>query len=229
MTSSPKALRSAESPAPENRILSEVTDSPADPIARLAELRDEAAETAELANLLGRIPYLVAGLAIAAGLQTIFARAGTLPLLTWFVLLGAGLIALARTYRLYIGAPFELKTLQTFSSDLAAVMLYIGFAWGSTGYLLLPSNADFLQELAFGAATSALVLIALRSLRAVVYFVIPSALLSAAAVIGGPGVSVIRALLCVFVLGAVPVGAAYLAGRLSRRLGQPLFAAFPHI
>ena len=73
-------------------------DGPRALIARLAELHDEAAETALLANLLGRVPYLAAVLLGMACATAVLVHAGIAPLLTWLTLAAAGLVALMRAY-----------------------------------------------------------------------------------------------------------------------------------
>src|ERR1700735_955167 len=78
-------------------------------LAQLAMLHDEARETAVLANLLGRAPYAalaLAGMALVTAALS-FAQSFTPALITWLVLVAAGIGAILRAYAYTIKAPFE--------------------------------------------------------------------------------------------------------------------------
>src|SRR5215469_10843177 len=106
MIPGPNAARRAESLVPP-------TDKPTSPpIGRLAALRDEAAEAAERANLLGRVPYLAGWLLVGTVLRAVLTQTASPPLLAWLTLMLAGLFALVRSCRHYMAVPFELSTLR---------------------------------------------------------------------------------------------------------------------
>jgi hypothetical protein len=147
----------------------------------LAELHDEAAENALLANLLGRVPYAGAVLLGAACATAWAAKADIAPVLTWLTLVGAGLAALARSFLIAIAAPFERTHLRLFARDLQAIMLYVGFAWGAGIFLVLPPDVTLLQALAFGTGIGALLALIVQAADVTLCFVAPSALLAAAA------------------------------------------------
>ncbi len=84
------------------------------------------------------------------------AHAATAPLLTWLVLIGAGLASLMRSYVIAIAAPFERAPLRLFARDLQAIMLYVGFAWGAGSFLALPADVTVLQAIMFSAGAASL-------------------------------------------------------------------------
>jgi hypothetical protein len=204
-----------------------MSSGPGAHIARLAELRDEAAETALLANLLGRVPHLAVALLGATAVVALFVHASLAPLLTWLTLLGAGLIALMRAYLIMIAAPFERGPLRFFARDLQAIMLYVGFAWGAGSFLALPADVTTGQLLAFSAGAAALVALIARASDAVACFVIPAMLLSAASALNRPLQSGIFASAAILAAGLLIMGVAYLCERAQTRLPDSDLSAKP--
>lgn len=181
-------------------------------IARLAALHDEARETALLANLLGRVPYVIAALAISAGLAVTM-NYGAMPApeaVTWLVLMLIGIGAMARAYAQAIEMPFERAGLRNFAADLNAITVYSGFAWGAGAYLAL-SPATTLPELTlFTAGAAALIGVIFRSRNIALGFLAPVTALGAFAAVlrplpDGP-------LAAAFVLIACAVAAAAIFG-----------------
>ena len=181
-------------------------------LAQLAMLHDEARETALLANLLGRAPYAAAalgGLALAsAGLS--FAHVSVAPLITWLVLIAAGVGAIARAHSQTIKAPFERVPLRAFSKDLSAIMFYAGFAWGAGAFLALPAEASMPALLMFSVGTCVAMAALLRARDQALIFLAPVAGLCALApLMRGEAVG-----LAVLVACGVVAGLIYAADRL---------------
>jgi hypothetical protein len=158
--------------------------APLDQIARLSALYDESAETALLANLLGRAPYAAVALLLCAGAVVASGRGQTAACLTWLVLVAAAAGAIARSWRHATRAPFERLSLRVFAGDLRAIMLYAGFAWGAGAFMALSVAANLVTALVFAAGTSAILAVILRAWDVSACFVLPAALLTAAAVPG---------------------------------------------
>jgi len=213
--------------APESASQRDRDSGPRAHIARLAELRDEAAETAVLANLLGRAPHLAAALLGVTVLAAAFVHAPLAPLLTWLTLMGAGLVALMRAYVTMIAAPFERAPLRFFARDLQAIMLYVGFAWGAGSFLALPPDITFGQLLAFSAGASVLVALIARACDAVACFTIPVTLLCGAAVLDKSFASGVFASAAILASGLLVVGVAYLFERAQARPLDAGLAAKP--
>ena len=194
-----------------------VPASPRADISRLAALHREAEETALLANLLGRAPYAAAALAISAGLAVTFAAndVAAARTVTWLVLMLVGIGAIARAYGQAIAAPFERAVLKSFSQDLMALTLYMGFAWGAGAFLVLPADVNPVVALAFAAGVPALFAILLRDRDAGLCFLAPVAGLSAFACVLRSG-SVLTMALIFLACGAV-AGAIFLGPRLIAR------------
>jgi hypothetical protein len=143
-------------------------------LARLAALRDEASETAHLANLLGRAPWIAGGLCVAAiGWATIRGTAGA-GLAVWLLLVAAAAIAILRGYGRGIRAPFERPALQSFTHDLSAALLYAGFAWGAGIFLALPVQSGPLECAAFVGGIAVFLAGLLRAREIAFFFVVPA-------------------------------------------------------
>ncbi|MGD0192740.1 MAG: hypothetical protein ABSD74_18530 [Rhizomicrobium sp.] len=187
--------------------------SPWAQVARLAQLHDEAAETAFLANLLGRVPYLAAGLAAATAATAVLSRTELAPLLTWLTLVGAGTVALTRSYVTSIAAPFERASLQVFARDLQAILLYVGFAWGAGSFLALPADLTVFEVLLFSVGASALVAVFTREAEVAACFALPVIVLSALAAAIRPLDDAITATAAVLGAGLVLLAAIWALGR----------------
>lgn len=134
-------------------------------LARLAALHDEAAETAHLANLLGRAPWAASALGAAAlGAAAASAmKVSSAPLAVWLGLLALGIAAIARSYAKALEAPFDGATLKAFARGLSAMLAYAGAAWGAGVFLALPEHAGPITLILFIAAMSALIAAILRA------------------------------------------------------------------
>jgi hypothetical protein len=152
-------------------------------LARLAALHDEAAETALLANLLGRAPYAAGAIAAAAVATALLSLpvASFAGLATWLVLVFAGIVAAARFYAKTIHAPFERAGLKAFAGDMSAVLLYAGFAWGAGAFLALPASAPVFALPLFGAGLAVVLAVVLRARDMAYCFLVPAIGLSALA------------------------------------------------
>ena len=178
------AARLRMTPAPEAPELqpvapSQTPDTPAAPahayLARLAALHDEAAETAHLANLLGRAPW-VAGLLGLGALATALFAAGSVSSVSlgvWLILVTVAVAAVGRIYGQAIEAPFDRAALKDFARNLSAILLYAGAAWGAGLFLALPESVSLPGTIAFTATISALVAGILRARDMAFSFLVP--------------------------------------------------------
>jgi len=187
--------------------------APLDQIAQLSALYDESAETALLANLLGRAPYAAVALLLCAGAVVASGRAQTAACLTWSVLVAAAAGAIARSYRHAIRAPFERLSLRAFAGDLRAIMLYAGFAWGAGAYLAL--DANLVTALAFAAGTSAILAVIIHAWDVSACFIAPTVLLTAASAAGNPAEGGLAGTAAILGAGLIVAGLAWLAEKLN--------------
>ena len=200
-------------------IVERAVPAPADPhaeLARLAALHTEAKETALLANLVGRSPFAMVGIAVAAGISVAFA-ADAMPaaqIVAWLILMIAGLGAMARAYSRAIAAPFERAALKAFEQDLTALTVYLGFAWGAGAFLMLPTAIPF-SAVTYAALTSAGFAAFIRDRNIALCFLVPASVLSALACVLRPLPGGSLAALLVIVAAACVGGAVLLAGRIS--------------
>jgi hypothetical protein len=188
--------------------------APLDQIARLSALHDESAETALLANLLERAPYAAAALLLCAAAVVASGRAQTAACLTWLVLVVAAAGAIARSYRQAIRAPFEHLPLRVFAGDLRAIMLYAGFAWGAGAFLALTVDANLVTSLVFAAGTSVIFAVIFRAWDVSACFIVPTALLTAAAGSGNPAEGGVAGTAAILGAGLMVAGLSWLAEKL---------------
>ena len=145
-------------------------------LARLAALHDEAAETAHLANLLGRGPWM-AGLLGLGALATAWFCAGSVSSVSlgvWLILVTVAVAAVARSYGQAIEVPFDRTALKAFARSLSAILLYAGAAWGAGLFLALPDSVGLAGSIAFTATISAFVAGILRARDMAFSFLVPA-------------------------------------------------------
>jgi hypothetical protein len=150
-------------------------------LARLAALHDEAAETAHLANLLGRAPWVAGLLGVSALATAVFCAqaVSAASLAVWLVLMTAAVAAIGRIYSKAIEAPFDRATLTTFVRSLSAILLYAGAAWGAGLFLALPSTLGLPGSIAFTATVTALMAGVLRARDMAFSFLVPATAMAA--------------------------------------------------
>jgi hypothetical protein len=173
--------------APKNSTsMRELREDPRIRLAQLSRLHNDAAETATLANLLGRAPQAMAVLALSALVVATFSL-GAMPaaaMVVWLALVGAGVIALWRSYARAIEAPFELFALKSFAGDLSAVLFYAGFAWGAGAFLALAPQTNIAAAALFAGVPCAAIALSLRGRS--LLFLMPAGAMTAAACLVRP-------------------------------------------
>jgi hypothetical protein len=150
-------------------------------LARLSALHDEAAETAHLANLLGRAPWIAGVLGIASLVTALASMGATVSasLAVWLVLMAAAVGAIGRRYAQALAAPFDLAQLIGFVNSFSAMLLYAGAAWGAGLFLAVPAHIGLAGAIAFTAVVSALVAAILRACDLTLSFVAPATAMGA--------------------------------------------------
>lgn len=201
-----------------------------DNMARLAALHDEAEDTAVLANLLGRGPYVAATLGTLAILTVALAGIGASLAETamWgvFMLIATG--AFVRIYANAIRGAFERATLRNFHEDAKAVALYAGFAWGAGAFLSLPATATVAMLLVFAGGASVILALMMRDRALILAFVAPATILSAAAALLRPLAAGAASAVLVLLAGLAVLAASYGADRMMRRTRTlPALAELP--
>jgi hypothetical protein len=154
-------------------------------LARLALLHDEAAETAHLANLLGRTPLAAGALGLAA-LVTLLATLRTVPsapLTLWLAALAISVAVTARVYGLAIVAPFDRDVLKGYARNLSAILTFAGTVWGAGIALALPDSAGIAASILYIATASAAIAAVLRTRDMSFSFLVPAAVVGALCVL----------------------------------------------
>jgi hypothetical protein len=195
-------------------------------LATLARMHHEAAETARLANLLGRALPAAIALPVLAGLTVLLTGGAGVPSTTaWAILIAVASLSMARAYAHAIHQPFERAVLQAFAQDLNACLLYAGFAWGAGAFLALGAGASAAAILLFAGLPPLGLVLLLRDRLPVLLFVAPIAALTSFACVLRPFASGALSAGVVLVACAVVAGAAI---ALTRHAAARREAEFPH-
>ena len=178
------------------------------PLTTLRAMHDEAEETAELANRLGRTLYAVLLLPALVLAVVIFATPSVTRGLSFSVLVLTGAAALCCAYARAMRAPFDRAALRAHSGRVVAILLYTGFAWGAGAFLILPTNTDPAFTTFFSGGTAAIIAMIIRTREGVLMFAAPAGLLTALAALLRPLerpliASALAVLACFFVAGSV--------------------------
>jgi hypothetical protein len=152
-------------------------------LARLAVLHDEAEETAELANLVGRTPWLAA--LLVAGALGIVAMAPLAAALGSALLIGVCAGGLLVLFHHAMAAPFDLGALRAFYGAMRPALMLAGAVWGGVALTAIGPNP--LISLVFFAGVTALAAAFLRLAPAALAFAVPASLAAGAAAAIGTG------------------------------------------
>jgi hypothetical protein len=179
-------------------------------LARLSQIHAETSEAAKLSRFLRAALPAAAVLMALGALAVGFASGASLKHeFAWALLVLAGVGAMLRSYIKSTAQAFDRAPLREAAKDLRAVMLYTGFAWGAGAFLVLGDNPLPIMGLCFAVMPSVLLLPLLRDKAAILAFIAPVTLLTAAAVVleGWGGMAVALAILLV-VQGSIVAGLA---------------------
>lgn len=197
-------------------------------LAQLKVLHSEAAETAGLANLLGRSLYVALALPVLS-ILTVGMADGANPAsqLVWCGFMMAVAIALFVAYRHAMRRPFERAVLKDFAKDLSAILLFAGFAWGAGAFLALPQGTVAVAAIVFAAAPAIVIAAMLRHREALYLFLAPAAALTAAGSLLRPFADGMLAAGLILAASAVIAGAVVLRDRWTSHSGKPAMLSFP--
>lgn len=168
-------------PAPEPRTADAACDALVEHsayanLARLTAIHDEAAETARLADLLGRAPW-VAGMIGVGALATAFAMPSSAIsafFVVWLGYMAVAAIAVARVYGQGIETPLDRAALEDVARNLAAVLFFAGTAWGAGLSLAWSAAPTLAGATAFVAGVSIALGCLLRNRDLALYFIAPA-------------------------------------------------------
>jgi hypothetical protein len=197
-------------------------------IARLKLLHTEAAETAHLANLLGRSLHAGIALPILAVVTVGLSDAmNPTAQLIWCGFVAVVSMAMLAAYRRAMRKPFERTSLKDFAKDLSAILLFAGFAWGSGAFLVLPVGTSSIAAVLFAAAPSLIIAYLLRDREALYLFLAPVASLTVAASLLSPFADGFLATGLIIFTSAAVAGAALFSERLIGAENKPAMLSLP--
>ncbi len=181
-------------------------------LAQLPRLHGEASRNLGLTQFLSRSPQVCVNLMLA-GAAMLILGGGTLKAeFAWAVLVLIGIVAMTRNFIRGFARSLRRVPLEEAASDLRALLLYTGAAWGSGAFLVMPALPAPLLTFGF-AVTPALVLaLILKDRKGVMAFTIPAAFITAGAAL----------------LGAWPLGMVVSLAIVAAAVGIALISALQH-
>lgn len=182
------ALTDSKPPGPAFDPARDVASAPAVPLealARLPRLHGEASRNLQLTLLLGRSPQACVTLMLAGSAMLVLGDGTLKEQFAWSVLVLIGIIAMTRNYIRGFARSLRRVPLQEAASDLRALLLYMGAAWGSGAFLVMPGLPAPALAVAFAVLPALVLALILKDRKGVALFAAPVALITAGAALLG--------------------------------------------
>ena len=188
------ALTEFHSPAPAfdpARAAKNFRDSrpPQDALGRLFALHQEAGRNLHLSQFLARSPVACVLLMLIGALALLWAGlsgGGTLKAdFAWAALVLLGVIAMTRNFIRGHARSLRRVPLEEAAADLRTLLLYLGVAWGTGAFLVMPGLPAPALVFSFAAAPSLALTLVLRDAKGILAFVAPTTLATAGAAVLG--------------------------------------------
>jgi hypothetical protein len=180
---------------------------PHDALGRLPVLHREAGRNLSRSQFLARSPLACVTLMPAGGLALLWAGAsggGTLRCdFAWAALVLVGIIAMTRNFIRGYARSLCRVPLEEAASDLRALLLYTGAAWGAGAFLVMPDLPAPALVFSFAVAPSLALTIVLRDAKGSAAFVAPASLVTASAALTGEGPLALWVATAIIAAGAV--------------------------
>jgi len=158
-------------------------------LAALPRLHAEAGTNFALARFLSRSPQASLILMLSGTTMLLASSAaggGSLRAdFAWSVLVLMGVIAMTRNFIRGFARSLRRVPLEEAASDLRALLLYTGGAWGAGAFLVMPTAPAPWAAFLFVAAPASAISLSLRDARGVACFTWPAVLVTGAAAIQG--------------------------------------------
>ena len=163
---------------------------PAQALARLAELHDEAHHDLQLAQLLDRSPQASLALMLLGGLILLEASLEGGALLSeafvWSLWLLTGIVAMTVVYIRGFARHPASWPLESATQELNKFLLYTGLAWGLGTFLIMPEQPSLGLILSFATVPGLAITLILKNEKAAFAFNAPAALLTVSACVLKP-------------------------------------------
>jgi hypothetical protein len=162
---------------------------PRDALSRLRLLHQEAGRNLHLSQFLARSPVACVLLMLIGALALLWANldgGGTLKAdFAWAALVLLGVIAMTRNFIRGYARSLRRVPLEEAAADLRTLLLYLGVAWGTGAFLVMPGLPAPALVFSFAAAPSLALAPVLRDPKGILAFVAPATLGTAAAALLG--------------------------------------------
>jgi len=162
---------------------------PHEALSRLSVLHREAGRNLHLSQFLARSPVACVLLMLIGALALLWAGlsgGGTLKAdFAWAALVLLGVIAMTRNFIRGYARSLRRVPLEEAAADLRTLLLYLGMAWGTGAFLVMPGLPAPVLVFSFAAAPSLALALVLRDAKGILAFVAPSTLVTAAAALLG--------------------------------------------
>lgn len=162
------------------------TAIPHDALARLSHLREEAARDLDLARFLARAPQACLLLLIAGTVVALSSAKDLAAEFTWATMMLTGIVVIISGHMRSLAIAHPQQSLRSEAAHLRGLLLYMGLAWGSGAFLMLPEQPAPVLAFAFAVVPASLLALILKDRQAAGAFAVPAAVATAiAANLGG--------------------------------------------
>ena len=158
---------------------------PDDALAHLSRLRDEAGRDLILTRFLASAPRACMTLLAAGTLMALSSGRGLEYEFTWAMMMLAGVVAIIFSHIRDFALVRPLQSLAAAAAHLRGQLLYMGLAWGSGAFLVLPAQPAPGLTFVFAVVPSALLGLILKDQRGVAAFAAPVAVATVTAILLG--------------------------------------------
>ena len=145
-----------------------------DPLGRLAALHEEGSETQALARFLaGAVSAAGALMLLAMAILSFAAGTALLPCFAWSLLVLIGVCLLLRSYIRSTAAASVTISMHQAATELRALLVYCGFAWGAGGLMVLSPDVSVPVPLIFAALPTLVLSMLLKDRDGALAFLVP--------------------------------------------------------
>lgn len=159
---------------------------PHDALARLSHLREEAARDLHLARFLARAPQACLLLLIAGAVVALSSTGGLVVEFAWSAMMLAGIVVIISGHMRSFAVAHPQQSLRTEAVHLRGLLLYMGLAWGSGAFLMLPGQPAPVLAFVFAIVPASVLALILKDRQGIAAFAVPAAVATViAANLGG--------------------------------------------
>jgi hypothetical protein len=190
---------------------------------QLARLHREASQASRATKFLGSAVHAASAFMLMGSAMLLWGGGQTIGRnFSWAVLVLIGVAALLYSFIRTHAAAFDRVPVPAAMRMLRAILFYMGIAWGTGAFLVLPGNAMAAMAILFAVLPALVLAGLLRDLAGLAAFQVPASLLTAAAMLAGSSPDARPGAAAIFILQPILFAMVGLRHRISLPAGLAL-------